>query len=46
VLKSQDVPPGREVEVEVTFGNPAEYTLYCNEFLHRIFGQEGSFIAR
>jgi plastocyanin len=45
-LKSVDVPAGQTVTLEVTLPAPGRYVFYCNKFMHRTFGMEGTFVAK
>jgi plastocyanin len=45
-LKQVDVPAGQTVTLEVTLPAPGRYVFYCNKFMHRTFGMEGTFVAK
>lgn len=45
-LKSVDVPARQITAFEIALPGPGRYVFYCDKFLHRALGMEGTFVAR
>lgn len=45
-LRSVDVPAGQTVTFEVTLPAPGRHAFYCNTFMRRAFGMEGTIVAK